>query len=533
MYKASHDFVQKANVKEVNAKVKDVDQRWQNALIKRDHAWEYAATYRWNAWKRFSRLYCLIPAAFPLFVPPFIPPMPIYLFITRISNDDCCWMWPVNGDCPICLIYGPGFLGYINMAFEAVQLAIFVLFGDSPMDRGCNPEEGPEACVGDGGYGQHTLEVAEDPLPTDIPDDEDDSGLKFDDPSPPKKQLKVPQPEEVNQYYDAPDGATRNIEVHAPTKSPAAKTKKSEYGYGDGDEGGGRNSKGLGSRTRNLGESVSLDRRQLASSIGRPVNWTAFRTATVSAVKGLQDSSRSFDHSTQGMVGQAEVPSQPRSTPGWHIRNTPWIVRKAVNAAVSKAGVEKHAPDTSGFGGSGHVEQADLKDWMMDVERVNHDDRLAQELQQKWRHLTPVQRRAFVHLKEESMTRSQRKSERRSKERQQKVSAFFVANDVEQRYTKVHVAMNIHPFDTLHGPLPGGWHVGRSSHGITYYWNDSGAKQLHLPTAPYLAQYYKAGAGGEFSPDKLDSAIRSELRKVAAINNLSTNGSGSVNRSAT
>ena len=33
--------------------------------------------------------------------------------------------------------------------------------------------------------------------------------------------------------------------------------------------------------------------------------------------------------------------------------------------------------------------------------------------------------------------------------------------------------------------------MGKSKQGLTYYWNDSGAKQLNLPTAPYLTQMFK------------------------------------------
>lgn len=33
--------------------------------------------------------------------------------------------------------------------------------------------------------------------------------------------------------------------------------------------------------------------------------------------------------------------------------------------------------------------------------------------------------------------------------------------------------------------------MGHTSHGVTYYWNDSGAKQLNLPQAPYTTLMYQ------------------------------------------
>merc|ERR1712100_964860 len=63
------------------------------------------------------------------------------------------------------------------------------------------------------------------------------------------------------------------------------------------------------------------------------------------------------------------------------------------------------------------------------------------------------------------------------------------------QHTKVISQRGIHPMDTWEGPLPMGWHWGKSR-GVTYFWNDSGAKQLHYPSAPRAAALQSAESMG-------------------------------------
>ena len=68
IYKKSHQHVKQENVKEVNKKVHLMDSRWKEVMAARDAQWTEGLTYRQQAWKSLAFKFCLIPAAFPMWV---------------------------------------------------------------------------------------------------------------------------------------------------------------------------------------------------------------------------------------------------------------------------------------------------------------------------------------------------------------------------------------------------------------------------------------------------------------------------------
>jgi hypothetical protein len=76
----------------------------------------------------------------------------------------------------------------------------------------------------------------------------------------------------------------------------------------------------------------------------------------------------------------------------------------------------------------------------------------------------------------------------------------------------VHTQFRRSPFSITQGPLPGGWHAGRKG-ALAYYWNDSGAKQLHMPSAPYLSAIHTQTNG--FDDVRMEKAIGGSLDRGA------------------
>jgi len=489
LYKASHDYVRNMNTREVNQKVTTLDDEWRHRLVARDAQWESVGTYRYKAWQKYSKLLCYLPAAFPLFIPLFGPFIRIPLFVTRFCNDDCCWMWPLNGDCPICLLYGPD---PGQMVMEAINFAIYLMYRDG-YDTGCPPIEGWANCVGDGEITQGTDEDVEEYPADDTPPDEADDGFKFDDPKAPEEWVNGVPAEENLDKLSAPGG-------NAPKKGPAkGASSDSAEGYGDvkGDGDGDEGGDGEEHKTRDvqqqqlvdLGETISIEPTRHSASV-RTTNHSSMKFKASLAIRGLRSGSPLTKRVPPEHVQQppttplrnARVPKAIRSSPQWHMENVPWIVNRAVARENNK-----------------------VDSWLGEVVKVQREHLRRQERMREWENMTPEQRKIAWH---KLMSPARLETERKAKENGHKVEAMFSSTGVKPHYTKVHVQMNTHPFIRQHGPLPAGWHYGTTSKGVTYYWNDSGAKQLHLPVAPFIANFYKEA---NLKPDDLQAAIRKGL----------------------
>jgi len=358
-------------------------------------------------------------------------------------------MWPINGDCPVCAIYGPSAW---DLVFEAATLAAYKLMGD-PKDSGCDGEDEGIGCVGDGEYTQWTPPPGEPVTPEGISPDEDDSGARFDVAA--RRRANVFHQIGSLAKYMAPSFITgkkkpalssrrRRYTTPSPPKAPTkkktpVKKTKGAYGYGTGDGDGEENN------NRQLGEAQH-------------------RTAVIGLKGRRAAASSTVQREPQDGAGSSR---HHRSAPGWHVKNAAWIVR---NAVKGQRPAERHEAVPTLY-----LEQ------LADVAR-------ADERKQKFRLMTPDQRQKVREEKKKEMTAAQRHNQRKNEEQLQKIDTHFRKDGIVQRYTKVHIALNAHPFARFHGPLPGGWHVGKTTGDLTYYWNDSGAKQMHLPSAPFIAR---------------------------------------------
>jgi len=499
IYKQSHDFVRKANANEIRHKVKKQDDDWKHALAARDNQWLDQGKWRYDSWQKMSTIYCALPAAIPMFffpipsfpyllaIPGFLP-IPLTIAI-RSLNDDCCWMWPLNGDCPVCLIYGPNLL---TLIFEGINLAIYMVMGGSK-EQGCPPIEGWANCVGDGEITQVTDEAIEDTYPSDIPPDQSDDGLNFDSEGvePGYEPADTPAEENIHSAGSIPEASEVKVD------GVKAKGEAVVEGYGDGGDGDEENIR--------LGES---DAGNWMSSTIRKTNLAALKSKTQKTVKGnkARGSHRYTETFTDSVVQKRhsshhQIPGH-RSTPGWHAKNAGWIIESTVKGR-----------------------RADKVDrWLHDISAAELEHEVSEARRAELQNMTPEKRKEAVRKAWLAIPARQRKLKLQTIERQKKIEEHFVAHNTDQRHTKVHSVLGINPFSRLHGPLPMGWHVGESVAGMRYYWNDSGAKQLSLPTAPYLHRLMSSDPKElNVTGSKLQQKIYEGTRSLSMLNGLLQN----------
>jgi hypothetical protein len=183
-----------------------------------------------------------------------------------------------------------------------------------------------------------------------------------------------------------------------------------------------------------------------------------------------------------------------RSKPGWHAKHASWIVENAVSRRKSQKKVNR---------------------WMAEVEAVHEHSLKTQKLKAKWNKLTAAQRHAVIKYTDSQMS----PADRENRERQAKVHAAFVSKGKPKpKNIDVHVTNRVNPLHKLHGPLPAGWHVG-VNRGVHYYWNDSGAKQLHLPSAPFMSQFYNTPESA-MSSKQLKAAMHKAMSSQLKLNNV-------------
>jgi len=141
--------------------------------------------------------------------------------------------------------------------------------------------------------------------------------------------------------------------------------------------------------------------------------------------------------------------------------------------------------------------------WMQEVAMVSRENKRIEALEQKWKKLTARERKAVIEFRNAHLTPEQREREAKKA----KVDSAFI-DPKQYKYTAFHRKHGIHPMATLHGPLPNGWHRSKKN-GITVYWNDFGAKQLHLPRPPLIATMSQMSEA-EVKSHGLKSRVESE-----------------------
>lgn len=118
------------------------------------------------------------------------------------------------------------------------------------------------------------------------------------------------------------------------------------------------------------------------------------------------------------------------------------------------------------------------------------------KLRAQWHKMTPQQKQQNREKRWAKFTPEQR-SKLMEKEKTAKINLRFThapkkKPGVNTQKMKLGEAAKRVRFVRQHGPLPLGWHQGLTAEGLSYYWNDSGAKQLHLPTVPYTKRLLNA-----------------------------------------
>ena len=134
---------------------------------------------------------------------------------------------------------------------------------------------------------------------------------------------------------------------------------------------------------------------------------------------------------------------------------------------------------------------AEADRWVAHIDGLMHKDDQEREKLKAWMKLPAAKRKAILIERWGAMSVEEQQAALRAKRKEEELVAFRkntrVFDPTKSKYTQLHTRMKLSPFTTIQGPLPGGWHMGKKG-AVTYYWNDSGAKQLHIPSTPYLAK---------------------------------------------
>merc|ERR1719482_1958982 len=107
---------------------------------------------------------------------------------------------------------------------------------------------------------------------------------------------------------------------------------------------------------------------------------------------------------------------------------------------------------------------------------------LRKQRRDKWKKMTPEQRKEVKQKKWNKMSPAQRKQQM-ANEKQNKINSHFIDPD-KKGHEQLGEGRRQTTEVNLRKELPYGWHLGHTAEGLVYFWNDSGAKQLHFPAAP-------------------------------------------------
>jgi len=415
-------------------------------------------------------------------------------------------------------------------------------------DKGCPKSETPMGvggCEGDGAYHDVYPYPGKAPYPAELEMDKDhDGGDPFDVPDNTRRRRHfhtdhgaggMLNPFNAAKMFkgaftsdqEGVDPKQKHVSMNADGTS--SQTDSSAYGYGDGD-----GDKGY----EDLGEAPEqqLGRRSTPGI----VNHAKFNSTLHAAVMGLSASSvkhtseihtrRSVPRVQDGRdVRQTRHPggrglrfseTSHRTQRGWHTKHARYIVDNAVTLTGKNRMKESRLKtQRANFASQGQEEELRKVDrWLGEITHSYARDSDINERKSKWSKMSPEQQQELLTKHWNSLSPAQQKAQKRADKTQKKIDAHFAAHGMKQKYTKVHSLLGIHPFQRLHGPLPMGWHVGHSKASIRYYWNDSGAKQMHLPTAPYLGQVYKMSED-TLTREQLQGNVSQGLQAFSDLNN--------------
>jgi len=548
LYKKSKAFVTSANTNEVRAKVGKLDSHWEKAMSAHTNAWSQGLKYRSAAWRKWSMIFCLLPAAFPMFT---LFPVKFPLPMLRFSTCDCCWAWPLNGDCPICLVYGPSIKDTI---MEAINLAKYMFHKEMKPYRECGqgihrgnsmgqyPDDMP--CAGDGAItheqaNSHEQTKAAQANSLNQAVAEEGRALVAKDPSlvapvqaAPDPEVEMPaswngKPSKVDASGLGPNSVPESKPAVIPADPkwtfkkatrPSAidhhglkKSQKVSDGHGDG--GGEELGEGNeGSWDAAAGEMGRVQRdyytREVMDGGTAEAPKSAHHAKANAAVTNLKQVRSKSKLEDRYKIDSTDAPAPvsskdgARSQPGWHAKHASWMVDGAVQGRRTADAVAKRAVDP---------DEA-VRKWMGEVREVSVKTRERAVLQQKWKKMSLAQKRAVVAETEAHKT----PVSKRAAERHEKVERAFARDGKTLRYTKVISHLGIHPMATVEGPLPMGWHKGKSR-GVTYFWNDSGAKQLHYPSVPMPKAEVDLGEDTSMS-DQTQGEVGKMYLKLATMN---------------
>jgi len=554
LYKTSHEYIRAQNEKEVNTKVKTTDANWKASVSKRDSAWKAMFLYKYLSWRILSLLYCLLPAAIPIFIPPAkflkVPLSPAI----RDCNDDCAFMWPLNGDCPICLLYGPA---PVDIILEAVFLILYLM--GPPKDKLCaDPADVSPACKG--------LDFWNKGMPRND---------KAADTEPDENTSAKGADHDGDGDGSKGDGDGGDASSDKAPAEPGAKAEKEPAGGGGGGggdgDGGGDAKAGGGGDAKADGDGGGGD-GDGGGELGGAFQRTLRATTANSAVSGLGSGQRTQRLNRQRYGSAPHSAAKPvasvRSVAPKH-----HLIRKAV---LIQAGSTETTNSKNSLGesvGASAKVQKELhmkrwqqmspeeqkqemkhersqklkrkvptaeqkhKTWLDKFEAASPEQRLAQISQERTgkeqlKLMTLSEQQQFKKEKQDkklsNMSPKKRERYKRINEQRIKIDRLFAPAraNAERPEVSPNLSPNLpkafreqldspynpyaNPFIEHYGPLPKGWHSGQTVEGLNYYWHDSGAKQLSLPAAPYLSKIVKT----KISPEQ----IKWGVERILAIN---------------